>query len=160
MIDLCLIVKWSGIWMVVWKPDWKSLFLVQNVQYLNGRPGHMTLPFEYQTLILSSIQIVTVFKSPLNILNVNVIASSIANQNLETFSACQWGSCNPREPDCRGCASGKWTFRRKWYFFRMRLKRYLRSSRFYSRSFRRRRRYGKNITTYLKIYSNPVIPVS
>ena len=24
MVDLCVVVKWSGIWMVVWKPDWKK----------------------------------------------------------------------------------------------------------------------------------------
>ena len=24
MVDFCPIVKWSGIWMVVWKPDWKK----------------------------------------------------------------------------------------------------------------------------------------
>ena len=34
--------------------------MVQNVQYSNGPPSHVTLPFEPQTLILSSIQMVTV----------------------------------------------------------------------------------------------------
>ena len=29
--------------MVVWKPDWKSLFMVQNIGYLNGLPSHMTI---------------------------------------------------------------------------------------------------------------------
>ena len=31
--------------------------MVQNVQYLNGRPRHVTLPFEYWTPILSGIQV-------------------------------------------------------------------------------------------------------
>ena len=31
--------------------------MVQNFWYLNGPPSHMTLPFEYQTPILSSIQV-------------------------------------------------------------------------------------------------------
>ena len=43
----------SGCQMVVWKPDWKSLFVVQNVWYLNGPPSHMTLPFEYRTPMYS-----------------------------------------------------------------------------------------------------------
>ena len=43
-----------------------SWFMVQNVPYWNGPPSHMTLPFEYQTSLLSgirvfSIQIVTVY---------------------------------------------------------------------------------------------------
>ena len=53
MVDLCPMVKWSGIQMVAWKPDWKTLFMVQNVRYLNGLPSHVTLPFEYQTPTLS-----------------------------------------------------------------------------------------------------------
>ena len=32
MVDLCLVVKWSSIPMVVWKPDWINL--VQNVVYI------------------------------------------------------------------------------------------------------------------------------
>ena len=43
--------------MVVWKPVWKSLFMVQNVRYTNGLPSHMILPFEYRTPILSGIQV-------------------------------------------------------------------------------------------------------
>ena len=55
----------TGIWIMnhlnteqvkVWKPDWKSLFMVQNVQYLNGLPSHVTLPFEFRTPILFSIR--------------------------------------------------------------------------------------------------------
>ena len=34
----------------------ESLFMVQNVRYSNGLPSHVPLPFEYWTLILSSIQ--------------------------------------------------------------------------------------------------------
>ena len=33
MVDLCPVVKWSDIQIVFWKPDWKSLFMVQHVQY-------------------------------------------------------------------------------------------------------------------------------
>ena len=40
MVDLCQVVKWSSIQMVVWKLDWKKPFMVQNVCYLNG---HVTL---------------------------------------------------------------------------------------------------------------------
>ena len=32
MVDMCPVVKWSGIQMVAWKPD-SSLFMVQNVWY-------------------------------------------------------------------------------------------------------------------------------
>ena len=65
MVDLCPVVKRSGSWMLVWKSDWKSLFMVQNVQYSNGRPSRVTLPLEYQTpkvsgIQLSGIQMVTV----------------------------------------------------------------------------------------------------
>ena len=68
MVDLCPGVKWSGIQMVVWKLDWKSLFMVQNVRYLNGPPSYVTWPFEYQTPIMSGIevfgvQMVTVLQS-------------------------------------------------------------------------------------------------
>ena len=48
--------------MVVWTQDWKSLFMVQNVWYTNGPPSHLTLPFEYRTLILSGIQMNLVFR--------------------------------------------------------------------------------------------------
>ena len=40
-----------------WKLDRKSLFMFQNVRYLNGWPSHVTLLFEYQTPILFSIQV-------------------------------------------------------------------------------------------------------
>ena len=43
MLDLCLVVKWSSILMVFWKPDWKSLCTVQNVGYLNGLPHDFTI---------------------------------------------------------------------------------------------------------------------
>ena len=36
MVDLCWVVEWSGIQMVVWKPDWKKSVMVQSVRYLNG----------------------------------------------------------------------------------------------------------------------------
>ena len=36
--------------------------MVQNVQYLNGPPSHVTLPFEYLTPILSGIQMNLVFR--------------------------------------------------------------------------------------------------
>ena len=44
--------KRSGFRMAVWKWDWKSLFMVQNVQCSNGPPSHVILPFEYRTSIL------------------------------------------------------------------------------------------------------------
>ena len=53
MVDLCPVVKWSSIQMVVWKRTEKSLFMVQNVQYLNVSPSHVTFPFEYRTPRLS-----------------------------------------------------------------------------------------------------------
>ena len=34
--------------------------MVQNVRYSNGLQSQVTLPFEYQTLLLSGIQMVTV----------------------------------------------------------------------------------------------------
>ena len=42
MEDLCPVVKLSGIQMVVWKLEWKSLFMVQNKWYSNGPPSHVT----------------------------------------------------------------------------------------------------------------------
>ena len=39
----------------------KILFMVQNVQYSNSPPSHVTLPFEYRTHILSGIQLNPVF---------------------------------------------------------------------------------------------------
>ena len=43
-----------------WSENWteKSLFMVQNVWYLNGLPSDLTLPFEYCTPIMSGIQMV------------------------------------------------------------------------------------------------------
>ena len=68
MVDLCPVVKWSGILMVGWKPDRKSLFMVQNVQYLNDPASHMTTIWILYTqysdksgIRVSSIQMVTVF---------------------------------------------------------------------------------------------------
>ena len=52
----------SGSQMVVWKPDWKSLFIIQSVQYLNGLPSHKTLPFEYRIPILSGIQMIPEYR--------------------------------------------------------------------------------------------------
>ena len=57
-VGLCLVVKWSGIQMVVSKPDWKNLIMVQNVRYLNGLPSHVTLPFEYRTPFLYTVQMI------------------------------------------------------------------------------------------------------
>ena len=62
MVDLCPVFKWSGFQMVIWKPDWKSLFMVHNGGFLNGLPSHMILTFEYRTPILSGIQMNPVFK--------------------------------------------------------------------------------------------------
>ena len=39
----------------------KSLFMVKNVQFLNGQSSQITLPFEYQIPIVSSIQMSPVF---------------------------------------------------------------------------------------------------
>ena len=61
MVDLCPVVNWSDSWMVVWKMDQKSLFMVQNVWYLNGPPGHVTT-FQYQTPKLSIIQMNLMFR--------------------------------------------------------------------------------------------------
>ena len=53
MVDFCPVFKW-------WSE--KSLIMVQNVRYLNDPPSHMTFPFEYQTPILSGIQMNPVFR--------------------------------------------------------------------------------------------------
>ena len=58
MVDLCPVVKWSGIQMVVWKPDLKKPVYGSKCQVFP--PNQMTLPFEYLTPILSGIQMVTV----------------------------------------------------------------------------------------------------
>ena len=42
LVDLCPVVKWSGIPMVVWKPDWKRPVYGKNVRYSNGLPSHVT----------------------------------------------------------------------------------------------------------------------
>ena len=57
--------------MVVWKADWKGLFMVQNVQYSNGPPSHMITIWILDThtvwnsdescIQVFSIQIVTVY---------------------------------------------------------------------------------------------------
>ena len=41
--------------MVVWKPDWKKPFMVQNVWYSNGQPSYIILPFEYHTVLYSGV---------------------------------------------------------------------------------------------------------
>ena len=58
MVDLCPVIKWSNIFKW-WSENQteKSLFRVQNVWYSTGLPSHVTLPFEYLTPILSSIQV-------------------------------------------------------------------------------------------------------
>ena len=66
MVDLCPVVKWSSIWMVVWKLDWKSLIMVHNVQNYNGPPSHMTLPLKYRTPSVFSVNLVC--KEELNLL--------------------------------------------------------------------------------------------
>ena len=57
MVHLCPVFKW-------WPENQteKSLCMVQNVQYSNGPPSHMTFPFEYRTHIMSGIQMDLVFK--------------------------------------------------------------------------------------------------
>ena len=59
MVDLCLVVSLVFKW---WSENQtsKSLFMVQNVWYLNGLPSHVTLPFEYRKPILSSIQVFSI----------------------------------------------------------------------------------------------------
>ena len=57
MVDLCPVVKGPSI---EWWSE-KSLFMVQNVRYSNGPPSHLTLPFEYQTCILSGESGIQVF---------------------------------------------------------------------------------------------------
>ena len=46
----------------IWKPDRKSLLMVQNVRYSNGLSSHVTLPFKYWTPILSGILMNPVFR--------------------------------------------------------------------------------------------------
>ena len=36
MVQMCLVIKWSGFWMVVWKLNKKVCFMVKNVQFWNG----------------------------------------------------------------------------------------------------------------------------
>ena len=57
MEDLSPVVKWSGIWMVVWKPDWIRPVYDPKCLVFKYPPIHVTLPFEYQTPILSGIQV-------------------------------------------------------------------------------------------------------
>ena len=59
-MNIGLVFKW-------WFENWteKSLFMVQNVRYLNGLPSHITLPFVYQTLLLSGIQVSLLFSCSL-----------------------------------------------------------------------------------------------
>ena len=59
MVDLCPVIKWSGIQMVVWKPNWKKT-LVQNVRYSNGPPSQMPILSSIQMNPVFSIQMVTV----------------------------------------------------------------------------------------------------
>ena len=57
MVDLYPVTKW-------WSENRteKSLFMIQNVQYLKVPPSHMTLPFKYWTPKLSGIQMNPVFR--------------------------------------------------------------------------------------------------
>ena len=59
MVDLCLVIKWSGI---LKTGLLKACYVVQNVWYSNGPPSHVTLTFEYRTPILSDIQMNPVFR--------------------------------------------------------------------------------------------------
>ena len=59
MVDLCPVVKWSSIWLVVWKPDWKKPVYVL---YSNGQQSHMTLPFEYSTIQMNPVFRCLVFR--------------------------------------------------------------------------------------------------
>ena len=49
-VSSCQVVQYSN------GQNWKSLFMVQNVRYLNGLLSHVTLPFEYRTPMLWGIQ--------------------------------------------------------------------------------------------------------
>ena len=51
--------------------------MVQNVHYLNGLPSQVTLPFEYRTPILSSIQMNLVFGIQMVTVFINVQACRI-----------------------------------------------------------------------------------
>ena len=41
MVQICLVVKWSGLRMVVWKPDKNVCFMFKNVRFSNGPPNHV-----------------------------------------------------------------------------------------------------------------------
>ena len=63
MVDLCLVVKQSGIQMAIWKPNWEKPVNGPKFWYWNGLPSHVTLPFENNhTPILSGVQMNPVFK--------------------------------------------------------------------------------------------------
>ena len=64
MVDLCKVRLSNGPVFKWWSENRteKSLFIVLDVQYLNGPPSHVTLPFEYWTSILSGIQMNPIFK--------------------------------------------------------------------------------------------------
>ena len=49
------VAEWSGLWMMVWKPD-KSLFSGLNVRYLNGPPNHVIRPFENRTKSVQRVE--------------------------------------------------------------------------------------------------------
>ena len=46
MVQTCLVVKWSGFWVLVWKPGKNVCFRVKNVWFLNNLPNHIVRPFE------------------------------------------------------------------------------------------------------------------
>ena len=43
--------------MVVWKPKWKSLLMVQNVLYLNGLQSQVTFTFEYWYFLMNELNV-------------------------------------------------------------------------------------------------------
>ena len=59
MVDLCQVVKWSGIQMVVWKPDWKKTVHGPKFPVFkwSAKSHDFTLPFEYWTAITVGIQV-------------------------------------------------------------------------------------------------------
>ena len=82
MVDMCPVVKWSSTQMVVWKLDWKNLYMVQNVRYSNSTPSQMTLPFEYPTPILSSIQVFSI--QMVTVLTCNLLPRTTIADNPKT----------------------------------------------------------------------------
>ena len=62
--------------------------MFQNIQYLNGPPSQMTLPFEYQTPILPVIQMVNVLGTSKNwTINCSVFKSENKDNYRAEFNA-------------------------------------------------------------------------